>query len=99
MNPPRTPRPRQYRRAAEQRRRHQHQELTAQAARTTTRRRRRRLLRVGQLLMAVGVVVAVIHWFAHLGAFGAQPSALVDVLAGYPAGGVLFVAGAILAGQ
>lgn len=99
MTPRPTPRRRNYRRAAERRRHHQHQELTAQAARATTRRRRRRLVRAGQLLMAVGVVVAVIHWFAHLGAFGGQPSALVDLLAGYPAGGVLFVAGAILAGQ
>lgn len=62
-------------------------------------RRKRRMLRFGQLLMALGVVVAIVHWLAHIGAFGGQPSSLVDVLAGYPAGALLFILGAILAGQ
>lgn len=62
-------------------------------------RRKRRLVRVGQVLMALGLVIAVVHWLAHIGVFGGQPSGLNDLLAGYPAGALVFVLGAILAGQ
>ncbi len=62
-------------------------------------RRRRRILHAGQTLMAVGVLVALVHLLAHWGAFGGQPSSLVDLVAGYPAGAVLFLTGAIAAGQ
>jgi hypothetical protein len=69
----------------------------AEAARTY--RKKRRLIRTGQVLMMVGVIVGAVHVLAHLEVFGGQPSALVDVVAGYPAAGALFVLGAILAGQ
>ncbi len=49
--------------------------------------------------MVVGAVVGLIHLFAHLGVFGGQPPGIVDVLVGYPAAGLLMVAGAITAGQ
>lgn len=62
-------------------------------------RRRRRLIRAGQALMAVGAAIAVVHWLGHVGVFGAQPSNLTDLLAGYPAGALVFIVGAILAGQ
>jgi len=62
-------------------------------------RRKRRLVRVGQVLMAVGALVVLVHLLAHLQLFGDQPSGTVDLLAGYPAGALLFLVGAILAGQ
>lgn len=62
-------------------------------------RRKRRLLRLGQVLMAASVAMGILHVVTHLGVFGGQPSGWVDLLAGYPMAGVLFVAGAIAAGQ
>ena len=49
--------------------------------------------------MVVGVAVALVHWLGHVGAFGGQPSGLIDAVAGYPAGALLFLLGAMLAGQ
>ena len=69
------------------------------AERLRAYRRKRRLVRIGQVLMAIGVVIGVVHWLAHIGTFGGQPSGLTDLLAGYPAAAVVFVVGAILAGQ
>ena len=69
------------------------------AERVRAYRTKRRLIRVGQVLMVLGVAVAGVHWLGHIGAFGGQPSGLVDLVAGYPAGALLFVLGAILAGQ
>ena len=63
-------------------------------------RRRRLYLRIGQAIMAVGFVVAVVHWLAHLEAFGpAQPEGWVDLVAGYPMGMLLILAGAIIASR
>jgi nitrate reductase gamma subunit len=60
-------------------------------------RRRQRYLRIGQALIAIGFVVAFIHWLAHLEAFGpAQPEGWIDLIAGYPMGALLIIAGAIL---
>lgn len=56
----------------------------------------RRKVRVGQALMAVGVVVAAVHVFLHL---AASPSGTTDLIAGYPAAGVVFLIGAVLAGR
>ena len=56
----------------------------------------RRKVRAGQALMAVGVVVAVVHAYQHL---ASSPSGIIDLLAGYPAAGVVFMIGAILAGR
>lgn len=62
-------------------------------------RTRRVCLHTGQVLMIVGAFIAIQHWLAHLGAFGAEPPPLwLDLAAGYPMGAVLLVAGAILAG-
>jgi hypothetical protein len=69
------------------------------AERRARYRRKRRVIRTGQVLMAVGVVIALTHLLAHMEAFGAQPSTLVDLLAGYPAAAVLFLFGAVAAGQ
>lgn len=68
-------------------------------ARLRAYRRKRRLVRVGQVLMALGAAIAVVHWLAHIGVFGGQPSNLVDLLAGYPAAALVFILGGILAGQ
>lgn len=63
-------------------------------------RRKRVLIRAGQVLMLVGALLAVEHVAAHLGAFGQQsPSLLIDLLAGWPLAAVLFMIGAMLAGQ
>lgn len=61
--------------------------------------RKRRVTRIGITLMVVGGLMAVTHWLSHLGAFGGQPPGIVDLLAGYPMAGLLFLAGAITAGQ
>lgn len=59
-------------------------------------RSHRRKVRGGQALMAVGVVVAAVHAFQHL---ADSPSGLVDLVAGYPAAGLIFMTGAVLAGR
>jgi hypothetical protein len=60
----------------------------------------RRLVRLGQVFMIVGAVVAATHWLAHIEAFGpGQPPGWLDLVAGYPTGALLLVAGAILAGR
>lgn len=61
--------------------------------------RKRRLIRIGITLMVVGGLMAVTHWFSHLGAFGGQPPGIVDLIAGYPMAALLFLTGAITAGQ
>ena len=69
------------------------------AERLRAYRRKRRKVRVGQVLMGIGLVIAVTHWLAHVGAFGGEPSSLLDLLAGYPTAAVVVLFGAILAGQ
>lgn len=71
------------------------QELTPEAA----HRRHRRLVRIGQALMAAGAIVGVWHWILHLGPTEQQPSAALDLLAGYPAAALLLLLGALLAGR
>ena len=62
--------------------------------------RKRRFVRIGQALMLAGVLVAVVHWLAHIEAFGPQQPALwLDLVAGYPMGGVLLITGGIIAGR
>ena len=62
--------------------------------------RHRRLVRVGQVLMAVGGGIALVHWLTHLEVFGStQPPLWLDFVAGYPAGGLVFILGAMLAGR
>jgi hypothetical protein len=69
------------------------------AERRARYRRKRRIIRSGQVLMAVGVVIAVVHLLAHMEAFGGQPSGFVDLVAGYPIAALIFFAGAVAAGQ
>ena len=59
-------------------------------------RNHRRKVRAGQVLMGVGIMVAAVHAFQHL---ATSPSGLVDLVAGYPAAGVVFLVGAVLAGR
>jgi hypothetical protein len=77
--------------------------LTADEKKAAEKRRawfrKRRLVRIGIALMVVGGLMAVIHWVSHLGAFGGQPPGIVDLVAGYPMAALLFLAGAITAGQ
>lgn len=60
---------------------------------------RRRKHIIGWVVVALGGVIGVIHWLGHLGAFGSPPSTLADLVAGYPAAGVLIVIGFVLVGQ
>ena len=63
-------------------------------------RRRERLRKLGFVLIALGVALALEHAAAHLGAFGrAQPSALIDLTLGWPLAAVIVIIGMILAGQ
>ncbi|AOT04682.1 hypothetical protein [Arthrobacter sp. U41] len=62
-------------------------------------RRHRRFVRIGQVLMAAGALVAISHWIAHLAATGQGPSLTEDIFIGYPTGGVLILIGAVLAGR
>lgn len=63
-------------------------------------RRRKTLIRFGVLLMSAAAVLALVHVGAHFGAFGpAQPSGMTDMLFGWPTATVLFLAGAVMAGQ
>jgi hypothetical protein len=60
----------------------------------------RRLVRLGQALMIAGGLVAITHWLTHIEAFGpGQPPGWLDLAAGYPAGALLLIFGAILAGR
>ncbi|HEX2864578.1 MAG TPA: hypothetical protein VHN99_08405 [Deinococcales bacterium] len=61
-------------------------------------RRHRRLVRTGQALMVLGGLVAAAHWIAHLQP-PPGPSALEDILIGYPTGALLVLVGAVLAGR
>lgn len=62
-------------------------------------RRHRRLVRLGQVLMAAGALVAISHWIAHLAPSGQGPSITADIFIGYPTGGVLILIGAVIAGR
>jgi len=60
----------------------------------------RRLVRTGQAILLLGALVLLTHWLAHVGVFGpSQPPGWAEVLAGYPMGALLLIAGAILAGR
>ncbi len=69
------------------------------ADRRSKHQKNRRIIRIGQVVMAVGVVIAVVHLLAHAGVFGGQPAAATDLVAGYPAAALLFLAGAMAAGR
>lgn len=56
----------------------------------------RRRVRLGQALMVVGGTIAAVHLVMHL---AGSPSGWTDLAAGYPLGGLIFVAGVWLAGQ
>jgi hypothetical protein len=62
-------------------------------------RRKRRFRVIGWSVMSVRAAVALQHWLAHLGAFGAQPPGWIDLAAGYPMAGLLILAGAITVSQ
>ncbi|MBX9719161.1 MAG: hypothetical protein K2X36_10025 [Microbacteriaceae bacterium] len=62
--------------------------------------RRRLYLRIGQAIMVVGGVMAVIHWLTHLEVFGSeQPPLLIDLAIGYPMAVLLLVLGGVVASR
>lgn len=65
----------------------------------TRHRKHRRLVRIGQVVMAAGAAVGIWHWILHLAPAGQAPSLALDIYAGYPTAGLLFMAGALLAGR
>ncbi|PVZ60880.1 hypothetical protein [Arthrobacter sp. H-02-3] len=71
----------------------------AEADSESNYRRHRQLVRIGQILMAAGALVAISHWIAHLAPAGQGPSITQDIFLGYPAGGLLILIGAVLAGR
>lgn len=83
----------------EQRRREVRTEPQAARNKAAEYRRKRRTIRLGQALMALGGLIAVVHLLGHLGAFSVQPSGWQDLAVGYPTAGVIFLGGAIAAGQ
>lgn len=63
-------------------------------------RRRQRNLRIGQAIMLIGALVAVVHWLSHLEVFGpGQPEGWIDLVAGYPMGLLLVIVGAIVSSR
>ncbi len=58
----------------------------------------RLLVRLGQAIMALGLMVGLSHWIAHVVMTGGPPG-IQDLLIGYPTAAVLMIAGAILAGR
>lgn len=58
--------------------------------------RYRRRVRLGQVFMVVGAIIAAVHVVMHL---AGSPSGWTDLAAGYPTAGLVFIAGALLAGQ
>lgn len=58
--------------------------------------RYRRRVRLGQVLMVVGGIIAAVHLVMHL---AGSPSGWTDLAAGYPIAGLIFIAGVWLAGQ
>jgi len=62
--------------------------------------RRRLYLRLGQVIMLAGAVMAVVHWLTHLEAFGPeQPPLLIDLAIGYPMAALLLIAGVVVASR
>jgi hypothetical protein len=63
-------------------------------------RRRGILIRVGVVLMVGAAGMGLVHAGDHFGAFGtAQPAGLTDLLFGWPMSAVIFLMGAVMAGQ
>ncbi|MCI4658442.1 hypothetical protein [Cryobacterium zhongshanensis] len=61
------------------------------------KRQRRLFLRSGQLLMIVGVLIAVAHWLGHLDPVTAtHPPVWVELLVNYPVAAVVVIIGANL---
>lgn len=58
--------------------------------------RYRRLVRLGQVLMGIGLVMAVVHMAMHL---AGNPSGWTDLTVGYPTAAVIAFAGIVLAGR
>lgn len=58
--------------------------------------RYRRRVRLGQVFMVLGGVIAAVHVVMHL---AGSPSGWTDITAGYPTAALVFMGGALLAGQ
>ncbi len=62
--------------------------------------RRRRFKIIGLTIVGAGALIVIIHWLTHIEAFGpSQPPLFLDMVAGYPMGVVLLLAGGLVAGR
>ncbi|WP_417235776.1 hypothetical protein [Arthrobacter sp.] len=61
-------------------------------------RRNRLVVNFGKALMALGILVGLSHWIAHIAVVGGPPG-VQDLLIGYPTAGLLVIVGAVMAGQ
>lgn len=61
-------------------------------------RHHRLLVRMGQAIIAVGALVGLSHWIAHVVMTGGPPG-IQDLFIGYPTAAVLMIVGAVLAGR
>lgn len=59
-------------------------------------KRHQQMVRLGQVLMGIGGAIVLVHVIMHL---RGNPSGWTDLIAGYPAGGFVAIAGAVLAGR
>lgn len=51
---------------------------------------------IGWVLVGLGVVVGVSHWFTHLGAWDFASQGIEDLVAGYPMAVLLGIGGAVV---
>ncbi|MCQ9164164.1 hypothetical protein [Arthrobacter sp. STN4] len=61
-------------------------------------RHHRRLVRIGQAIMVLGLLVGISHWIAHFAVPGGPPG-IQDLLIGYPTAAAVLIVGAVLAGR
>ena len=66
------------------------------AARKMSPRAYRARRTIGWVLVGLGVVVGVSHWFTHVGAWDFAAQGIEDLVAGYPMAALLAIGGAIV---
>jgi len=76
-----------------------HQTQRAQdraASRRVSPRADRARRTIGWVLVGLGVVMGVSHWFTHLGAWDFASQGIEDLVAGYPMAALLAIGGAVV---
>ena len=91
-------RPRDKRRETQARETQAAQQRAKQRKQITVRAYRLRRA-LGWGLVALGVVVGVSHWLAHIGLWSFAAPGVMDLVAGYPMAAALGIAGSIVLGR